>query len=313
MGQQRKKSPMLRRGPVYFSERDPAHQEDVLELVGPPLGWKNLTALARLRVDVGSLKKHSLVFVKAGEREESCHATWWYYRTLERLGVSSLASELVYMDWTCGGWEACIAQDGVPERHARMLEQKLAKPRHGLCLLVERFDGVLMQNMRGNASLFDTSAFCLSFLRTLLLDKLCGLGDLNEHNLMVAPGTGEVMRVDVSQGTRARITGEGLAGDVMPYNERRLQTAQKLNQTKALECTQNYVRAHCVEVARMLRALLAYDDELRGPGVRYVWFDDGGDLLARLEAGERRAVDLLCNDIVRYDLKRKAVLEPVGI
>jgi hypothetical protein len=313
MVQNKKKCEMLRRGPVYFSEKDPARQEDVLELVGPPLGWKNLTALARLRVDVGSLKRNSLVFVKAGEREESCHATWWYYRTLDRLGFSSLASELIFMDWTRGKWEECIALEGVPERHARMLEQKLAKPRHGLCILVERFDGVLMQNVRGNASLFGTPMFCASFLRTLLLDKLCGLGDLNEHNLMIQPETGEVMRVDVSQGTRARITGDGLTSDLMPYNERRLQTAQKLNQTKALECTQSYVRAHFAEVAKMIRALLAFDHELRGPGVQYVWFDDADEMLKRLEAGERRAVDLLCNDIVRYDLKRKAVLEPVCV
>ena len=309
MVQNKKKGTLLRRGPVYFSESDRARQEDVLELVGRPLGWKNLTSLARLRVDVGSLKRHSLVFVKAGEREESCHATWWYYETLKKLGFSSLASELIYMDWTHGGWDTCIALEGVPERHTRMLAQKLAKPRHGLCILVEHFDGVMMQHVRGNASLFDTPAFCASFLRTLVLDKLCGLGDLNEHNLMIQHGTGEVMRVDISQGTRERITGEGLTSDLMPYNDRGLQTAQKLNQLKALECTQKYVRTHFAQVAAMIRALLVFDDALRGPGVRYVFFDDAERMLAALEAGERTAVQRLCDDIVRYDLKRKAVLD----
>tara|TARA_B110000444_G_C18812654_1_gene583475 strand:- start:1425 stop:1883 length:459 start_codon:yes stop_codon:yes gene_type:complete len=88
---------LLRTAPTHFSKADAPPQGDVLVGHGPPLGWKNLTRCFTLQRDVGQLRAGARVFVKMGEKEESCHATSWWYSMMQTLGQPSLAAELAYL------------------------------------------------------------------------------------------------------------------------------------------------------------------------------------------------------------------------
>lgn len=205
-------------------------------------------------------------------------------------------------------WRACINMPGVPEKHTTMLDRRLVKLEGApacLCLIVEWTAMTRMNDVDDKAPCLQTPRCGWSLVKNMLMNKYAGSGDFNCHNVMVDTATGSLMRVDVSQGTRARITGEGPASQTttcVPYNQRGFQTSQRFGKKAALHAAGEYVRTNPRRVAKFIRKLKEHDAAMRGPGVECRWFDDAA-AVDGLERESARAIAEFCDDIRRYDQK----------
>ncbi len=205
-------------------------------------------------------------------------------------------------------WRACINLPGVPEKHTTMLDRRLAKLEGApacLCLIVEWTEMTRMNDVHDKAPCLQTPRCGWSLVKNMLMNKYAGSGDFNCHNVMVDTATGSLMRVDVSQGTRARITGVGPASQTttcVPYNQRGFQTSQRFGKKAALHAAAEYVRTNPRRVAKFIRKLKEHDAAMRGPGVECRWFDDAA-AVDGLERESARTIAEFCDDIRRYDQK----------
>lgn len=208
-------------------------------------------------------------------------------------------------------WRACINLPGVPEKHTTMLGKRLARLESApacLCLIVEWTEMTRMNDVHDKAPCLQTERCGWSLVKNMLMNKYAGSGDFNCHNVMVDTTTGSLMRVDVSQGTRARITGEGPASQTttcVPYNQRGFQTSQRFGKKAALHAAAEYVRTNPRRVAKFIRKLKEHDAVMRGPGVECRWFDDAA-AVEGLERESARSIAEFCDDIRRYDAKTPA-------
>ena len=208
-------------------------------------------------------------------------------------------------------WRTCINLPGVPEKHTTMLGKRLAKLEGApacLCLIVEWTEMTRMNDVHDKAPCLRTERCGWSLVKNMLMNKYAGSGDFNCHNVMVDTATGSLMRVDVSQGTRARITGEGPASQTttcVPYNQRGFQTSQRFGKKAALHAAAEYVRTNPRRVAKFIRKLKEHDAAMRGPGVECRWFDDAA-AVDGLERESARTIAEFCDDIRRYDAKTPA-------
>uniref|UniRef100_A0A0G4HEH3 Uncharacterized protein n=1 Tax=Chromera velia CCMP2878 TaxID=1169474 RepID=A0A0G4HEH3_9ALVE len=240
--------------------------EQVFEI--PPgckaLGFKNATAVVRLRVDVEGLRKGSRVFVKIGESSEAVEFAVACAELRSKVGLSAPSTTSTWLgvsrDWGAMAGLANEKWSAGVERRLKSAKCRYARPDGTLpVLIVEEFErGLRVSDAREMIS--GTGGFEL--LKVLLFRKFVGCADTNSFNLLVRE-KGQSNCASAEEG------GQGVSIEILSVDENPAGDAQlEKGLSKGLQTAQGFaeslrragrqaVIAYRQETAAFIRSLKA--------------------------------------------------------